>query len=177
VLGRYSRLWVDLNRPVASPTLARTECDGQPVGLNVGMSDEALMQRLRTDYLPYHLALELTALASGASTAVSVHTYTTCYQGQARDFEVGVLHSNAEAAQWAADIARAFNAAGMSARVNEPWSGLKGIMYSADCFRCNGAGREALMLEFRNDVCTQPSWRAEAVRILAPLLKRRPADR
>ncbi len=171
VLSRYSRLFVDLNRPVASPTLCRPLCDGEKVDLNEGLESEQRVERISKFYLPYHEQVETSALSSGARTAISVHTYTASYEGTPRDFEIGVLYStnNEELAE---RVARALVERGFTARVNEPWSGKHGFMFSADCFAYNGApgDRDALMLEFRNDVCIQPEWRERVISVLAPLL-------
>ena len=53
----------------------------------------------------------------------------------------------------AMEVTEALDAAGFDVRVNEPWSGYDGFMYSADSLKISaGPGRRsAIMLELRND--------------------------
>ncbi|GBG27418.1 Hypothetical Protein FCC1311_036392 [Hondaea fermentalgiana] len=170
----YSRLFVDVNRPVSSSTLARTLCDQQAVELNrdVQVSPQALEERIRRYYLPYHGEIERVAQETGAKTAISVHTFTPNYEGSVRDFEIGVLYStsNQTLVEMMTD---AFNASGFSAKVNEPWSGRHGFMFSVDCFTYNASPpgtRDAIMLEIRNDKCQDAAWRARFLEAMLPFL-------
>jgi len=176
VFSRFSRLFVDLNRPVSSRTLARKLCDGESVELNEKLTLQEKWKRINEFYLPYHEEVETTAQEFGASVALSVHTYTKDYEGDLRDFEVGVLHSSTNA-DLAESIADALNLKGTSARVNEPWSGKDGFMYSADCFKYNAekpGTRDALMLELRNDVCSfDLEWRKKTISIVVDVLQKK----
>ena len=60
-----------------------------------------------------------------------------------------------------------FRALGYVARLNEPWSGREGFMFSAD-WHAREHGAQALMLEVRQDLLVQPEWRA---RFLPQLLE------
>jgi len=168
----YSRLFVDVNRPVSSSTLARLLADGQPVELNddVKVSKDVLVERIMKYYLPYHGEIERIASQVLAQTAISVHTFTPNYEGQVREMEVGVLYSTSNkmlVERMTADL----NNKGFSAKINEPWSGLHGFMHSVDCFTYNApspGARNAIMFEIRNDVCQDPEWRARFIEAILP---------
>jgi len=169
ITSEFSRLFIDLNRPIASKTLARTHCDGELVELNDSVD---LDDRIGKFYIPYHLTLEKVAQETNAKTAISVHTFTPEYEGSVRDFEIGVLYS-VNMKDRAVALNQAFLDAGFTSKVNAPWSGKHGFMFSVDCFCYNSSvpgDRKALMLEFRNDVCTNPSWRARCLEVLLPFL-------
>ncbi len=92
---------------------------------------------------------------------ISLHSYTSNYEGQKRAVEIGVLHSSASD-PLAEAVQRHFHSAGYDARLNEPWSGRDGFMFAADSIAAP-PHRHALMIEFRNDLLTQPKWRAGVI--------------
>ena len=58
---------------------------------------------------------------------------------------------------------------GMVSKLNEPWSGLEGFMYSAD-MHAKKIGAESLMIEIRQDLILDEKWRSELVDVLAESL-------
>jgi len=58
---------------------------------------------------------------------------------------------------------------GYDARLNEPWSGKEGFMYSAD-WHARDHHSKALMIEVRQDLLVQPEWRARFVPQLVSIL-------
>ena len=62
LLSRWSRLWVDLNRPVDSPTLFRSIADGAPILLNNDLSQAEAEARIAHAYTPYHTTLQLSLI-------------------------------------------------------------------------------------------------------------------
>lgn len=95
LLTRFSRLLIDPNRGLDDPTLVMQISDGLIVPGNVGLSDEAVAERLRDYYLPYHRAIER-AIEAGIAAGkppviVSVHSFTQAWKGVPRPWHVGVL--------------------------------------------------------------------------------------
>eukprot|EP00744_Colponema_vietnamica_P019853 GILI01028130.1.p1 GENE.GILI01028130.1~~GILI01028130.1.p1 ORF type:complete len:298 (-),score=34.75 GILI01028130.1:33-926(-) len=166
VLSRFSRLLVDPNRPLASSTLFRSHCDGKPVALNQGLTQADQDWRLWRYYLPYHLALGRAANLVEPSLVLSVHSFTHNYEGEVRDFELGVLCSTQD--KLAKRIATALQQDGVNARINEPWSGKEGFMFAADSLAIAGGPgkRRAVMLELRNDLAMNREWRHSIIRSL-----------
>ncbi len=133
VLSRYSRLLIDPNRPMSSETLFRDTADSLPIQLNANISAEEKARRITSLYLPYHLELGRCASQVDPLLILSIHTFTRNYEGEERHFELGVLSStdDAVASQWA----EAFQHAGISTRVNAPWSGKEGFMFACDSLK------------------------------------------
>ena len=68
-------------------------------------------------------------------------------------------------------IAADLRALGYDARLNEPWSGKEGFMFSAD-WHARDHGARALMIEVRQDLLIQPEWRARFLpQLVASLAK------
>ncbi|MGE0711999.1 MAG: N-formylglutamate amidohydrolase [Planctomycetota bacterium] len=135
VSARVSRLVLDVNRAPDAPTLIRAEAGGVELPGNRGLSPAEVAARVARFHTPYHAALdrELSALVArcGRERAllVAMHSFTPVYGEQDRDFEVGVLFDAHEGLAEAA--ARALEGTGLRARLNEPYSGHRGEIYSA----------------------------------------------
>jgi predicted N-formylglutamate amidohydrolase len=134
VTGRWSRLLVDLNRPVSDPTLVRQEADGVAIPWNRRLSPRRLEQRVLSYHAPYHAEVDrviLRHLVRGVRpTLVAVHTFTPELDGKSRPFDAGVLFT--DHARLAYRIGKALRTDGLRVRYNEPYSGLAGMMYSVD---------------------------------------------
>ena len=183
VAAAFSRLYIDPNRPLASDTLVRRRCGDRTVKLNVNTVPEVVAERVRRAWSPYHLCLGAVKAEVEPAAVLSVHTFNATYPGMttdSRNFEVGVIHTfNSKLAE---DISASLIAAGISSRVNEPYSGQEGIMFSAEGAACAREGSEgsqtaagrvpAIMLELRNDLCMQLSWRKRVVDAVWPVLKK-----
>jgi predicted N-formylglutamate amidohydrolase len=134
VAGRWSRLLVDLNRPVSDPTLVRSEVDGVELPWNRRLAPRDLERRILTYHTPYHAEVDrliLRHLVRGLRpTLVAVHTFTPELEGKKRRFDAGVLFT--DHARLAYRIGKVLRAHGLRVRYNEPYSGLAGMMYSVD---------------------------------------------
>lgn len=153
VLGTVSRLVCDLNRPLGDPTWLREAVEGHPLSFNRGLGPAARARRVREHWLPYH-ALADNVLAERTACGqrplvFSVHSFTPNYLGQRRAVELGVLFEEDEARAEA--LRTRLAAGGFDARLNEPWSGKQGLIYSPD--RHARAHRvPCLEIEIRNDL-------------------------
>lgn len=143
------------------------------------LTDDEVERRVARFYVPFHRSVGAAKAAVEPRLILSVHSFNPTYQRfpgtapERRDFEVGVLCTFDE--RLAAAFSAAFNAAGISARVNEPYSGREGIMYSAEAAACpaNGSDRvPCIMFEFRNDVCQSRTWRKRALEVVAGVVAR-----
>jgi predicted N-formylglutamate amidohydrolase len=125
-LGRWSRLFVDLNRSeeAAIPSVAW----GIDIPGNRALSDRERRTRLRRWHRPYRAAVEADARAAirldGACLHLSVHSFTPDLPG-ARDHDVGLLFDPARPAEvgLAARLAGVLAEAGFSTRDNAPYLG------------------------------------------------------
>jgi predicted N-formylglutamate amidohydrolase len=167
VLSAASRLLVDCNRDLCDPDLIPHESHGVDIPGNAAIDPSARADRLARFYDPYHAAIDAQLVRCPDALLLSIHSFTPELNGRARPFDIGVLFDDFEglADAFASDIA----AAGFAVRMNEPYSGLDGLIFSA---RSHGQrhGLRYLELEINNrllrrdgDVC------AIAARILEPI--------
>ena len=92
----YSRLLIDCNRPLASPTLIPETSDGTRVPGNTGLSEAQRQQRIDAIHAPYHARIEAELAARAAAgrptLLVMMHSFTPVMNGGARPWHAGVLY-------------------------------------------------------------------------------------
>jgi predicted N-formylglutamate amidohydrolase len=132
--GRWSRLWIDLNRRVDDPTLIRTSADGVELSWNAGLDDVKREHRVLTYHAPYHEVIDrliVRRMVRGQRPLLfAVHTFTSSLDGRPRSFDAGVLYERDRGL--AQILGRRLRGAGLRMRYNEPYSGMAGMMYSVD---------------------------------------------
>jgi predicted N-formylglutamate amidohydrolase len=169
VLSRFSRLLVDPNRPLDSETLFRDVADGLTVELNRHVTSADRERRLQRCYLPYHAAVDAMVQRHPGVPLLSMHTFTPVYEGQPRAVELGVLFDDDEA--WALRWFEALRGHGYDVRLNEPWSGRLGLMYSVQG-HARRWGRRCMELEVRQDHATDAVHVERVVGLLVAALDR-----
>lgn len=160
VLSRFTRLLVDPNRPIDAPDLFREVCDGAPVALNLDISPSDRNRRIALLYQPYHDAIDTVIAERESELLLAIHSFTPVYEGHQRSVDVGVLHCDQPelAARWRDLLAES----GMDVRIDEPYSGGEGFMYSP-WQHARVAGCPALELELRQDILAHADRRSELV--------------
>jgi len=97
IVQAYSRLVVDCNRPLESPTLVVERSDGTAVPGNHGLDAAARQARLAEIFLPYHARIGETLdrrRDQGRPTLlVTLHSFTPAMAGVARPWHCGVLYN------------------------------------------------------------------------------------
>lgn len=154
ILSRFTRLLVDPNRPLDSPTLFRDVADGNPVALNQHIDDDDRGHRIAY-YDAYHRALADLA-TQAPPLLLSIHTFTPVYEGQRRQVDLGILFDSAE--EEARQVLEALLDTGLQVELNQPWSGRNGLMYSVESHATRNS-RRALEIELRQDHATDPEFR------------------
>ena len=162
VLARFSRLLIDPNRPLESATLLRTHADGREVALNRRIATADADERVGY-WRAYHDELDRVLGGERAGVVLSVHSYTPLYQGQRRDYGLGVLFDREEGLGQA--LARAVAPLG-EVRLNEPYSGKAGLIYSAQR-HADETGKRAVEIEVRQDLAIDPGFRRRLVQAIA----------
>jgi len=141
-----------------STTLVRSECDGKTIKMNENLQKEDLEYRIWKYYIPYHLELGRCADEIDPKLIMSVHSFSPKYESDVRDFEIGVLCTFDE--KICERISNRLLQDGFDTRINEPWSGKEGFMYSASSLAiAQPQRRRAVMLELRNDLAIDFEWR------------------
>ncbi|MEA1049489.1 N-formylglutamate amidohydrolase [Lamprobacter modestohalophilus] len=94
ILGGYSRLAIDLNRPLASPELIAAESAGVRIPGNQGLSAAQRNARLAALFLPYHQAIAewLDEHPNPELRLISLHSFTPWLAGQLRPWSVGLAY-------------------------------------------------------------------------------------
>ncbi|MBK1724091.1 N-formylglutamate amidohydrolase [Thiocystis violacea] len=94
ILSCYSRLAIDLNRPLESPELIATQSAGIPIPGNQGLSARDRAARITALFLPYHRAIAhwLDAHPDPALRLLSVHSFTPRLAGQSRPWHLGLAY-------------------------------------------------------------------------------------
>lgn len=175
LLGVVSRLVCDLNRPEDHPELARREVEGHALGFNAALGAEPAGHRARVErwHRPWHAAADalVGAHRRHARLLLSVHSFTPCYLGQRREVEVGVLYDDHEPDALALHAALQARWPGGAERVrlNEPWSGKAGLIYSP-ARHAQAHGLPTLELELRQDLLETPTQRAAVTAVVVAAL-------
>jgi predicted N-formylglutamate amidohydrolase len=167
VLSAVSRLLVDCNRDLADANLMPRQSHGVVIPGNAVIDAPSRADRLARFYDPYHAAVDAQLRCCPDALLLSIHSFTPELSGRARPFDVGVLFDDFDelADAFAGDVARA----GFAVRMNEPYSGLDGLIFSA---RSHGQrhGLRYLELEINNRLLRRDAdVRAIAARLLEPI--------
>ena len=92
----YSRLLIDCNRPLASPTLIPDVSDHTRIPGNAALSDAQRQQRIDAIHAPYHARIEAELEArqqqARPTLLVMMHSFTPSMNGAARPWHAGVLY-------------------------------------------------------------------------------------
>jgi len=169
--GVWSRLWIDLNRRADDPTLIRTEAGRVALPWNGGLSPADVERRIDGFHAPYHEQVDrmiVRLLVRGIRPLVlAVHTFTPRLRGPRRRFDVGLLYTDHRGL--AHRLGLALRETGLEVRYNQPYSGLKGLMYAAE--RHGSHHRlPCLELEVNQAIVDSPAGVARAARRLHPAL-------
>ena len=134
VLSRFSRLICDANRDPADPTVIVPRIEQHALGFNEFISASERALRIDRYHKAFHHKvdelLERRLDQGGDVTLVSVHTFVPMLYGLQRELDVGVLFNPYEAI--AKRLARSLEARGLVTALNEPYSGRRGLIYSAE---------------------------------------------
>ncbi|PIW02073.1 MAG: hypothetical protein COW42_02915 [Deltaproteobacteria bacterium CG17_big_fil_post_rev_8_21_14_2_50_63_7] len=153
IFSRFSRLVCDPNRDPSDPTWILTQAEGHCLSFNQELDEGERERRRSTYHDPYHQRIDEMLSArlrlSGDVLLLSVHSFTPVLGDEVRSMELGVIFDAHEAV--AARFAKRLKAEGFVVALNEPYSGYKNVMYSA-----NRHGNEHrvlyLELEIRQDL-------------------------
>ena len=169
--GRWSRLLIDLNRHAGDPTLVRRKAGATVLPWSDGLDASELERRLLEYHAPYHAELDrliVRRLLRGVRPLlVALHSFTPRLGREARPFEIGVLYNHhSEAAR---RLGRALSRAGFDVRYNEPYSGLRGMMYAVERHGAHH-GLPCLELELNQELFRHKHAARELAARIAPAL-------
>lgn len=170
-IGRWSRLFVDLNRLEQAWECVRPDCSGIPVPGNLEVTADDLAARLAVARAPFDGAAD--RAMAGRPVVLSVHTCTPVYHAHRRPWPVGVLWRERE--PLAAPLIDALAAQGYDpVGDNEPYDWREAEGYTLQQTRIGG--RTALYLEVRNDLLADAGGVARHAALIGAALETALAD-
>jgi predicted N-formylglutamate amidohydrolase len=171
----YSRLLIDCNRPLASPTLIPETSDGTTIPGNLGLSEAQRRQRIDTIHTPYHARIEAELArrrdAGLPTLLVMMHSFTPAMDGVQRPWHAGVLYHRDT--RFAQALLRALRDEGdLVVGDNQPYSVNSNSDYAVPVHG-EGRGLVHVELEIRQDLIAgaagQHAWAARLERIFRAL--------
>ena len=173
LLGRWSRLLIDLNRGADDPTLVMKLSDGSIIPGNRDADGAEVARRVAAWHSPYHAAIDAALDRMGAdAVVVSMHSFTPSWKGRPRPWEVGVLYDRDT--RLAAPLMARLHETGFRVGDNEPYTGA----LVGDTLNQHGTlrGLPHVLIEIRQDLIdTDAAAQAFASR-LKPILDAALAD-
>lgn len=95
VLGRWSRLVVDLNRGHDDPTVVMRLSDGLIIPKNRNITQPEIDARIARYHEPYHAQIEKCIVdiqtESQTPILISIHSFTPVWRGNTRPWQYGIL--------------------------------------------------------------------------------------
>ena len=173
VLGRYSRLLIDLNRGPDDPTLVMKLSDGAIIPGNAKADSAEVATRAHRFYRPYHDAIEAEIARARAQNItpviISIHSFTPEWRGKKRPWQVGILW-NRKDGRLALPLLEALRReSDLTVGDNQPYTGeLEG-----DCMEQHALahGFAHVLIEIRQDLIEAAAGAAQWAARLAPILR------
>ena len=171
----YSRLLIDCNRPLASPTLIPETSDGTVVPGNAALTVAQRQQRIEAIHAPYHARInaELDARRDAArpTLLVMMHSFTPVMNGVQRPWHAGVLYH--QDTRFAHPLLRALEEEGdLVVGDNQPYSVTPSSDYAVPVHG-EGRGLVHVELEIRQDLIAdeagQQAWAERLARLFNSL--------
>jgi len=171
-LSTYSRLLIDLNRPVDAGSSIPQRSENTEVPGNIGISDEEKARRAARIFTPFHdrVAAHITAREKAGRKVkiVAIHSFTPVFKGNARPWHAGILYDRShELAQSVIDELRRDPA--MNVDGNVPYTVSRDEDYAIPVHG-QDRGHEAILVEIRQDLVSTPQGIAEWTDRLAKAL-------
>ena len=153
ILSGYSRLLIDCNRPIGSPTSIPLISEATAIPGNAGLAPKERERRARDFFWPYQDAVSRVLDArhekGRRSTIIAVHSFTPVYHGAARPWHAGVLFRKSERLGMA--LIQALAAPGRIVAANEPYAIEDDGDYTIP-IHGEARGLDAVLLELRQDL-------------------------
>lgn len=166
IYGLYSRLIIDLNRPLDHPELIWTQSDGIVIPGNIGLSEGDHGRRIREIYDPYHEAAG--KMMRGDPVVIGMHSCTPQLRGQPfRPWHIGLSTYDSEDEMAAlADVLKSFD---LKVGIHEPYDTRELPGSSLDRHgRRNGLPH--ILIEIRQDLIADDAGQARWADIMARAL-------
>lgn len=171
LVANYSRLLIDLNRPLSAPDAIPEHSEVYPIPGNRNLSATARQERVARLFEPFHQ--QLTALlderlaVARPTRLVGVHSFTPSYRGESRPWVAGVLYAKAEA--YAQRMVAGLRESGEEIGANQPYV-IDPLEDMTVPVHGDERGVDAVLIEIRNDGLRTPQGVEAWAERLAPWL-------
>ncbi len=157
-LGTYSRLLIDLNRPLDAPDSIPTVSEGTDIPGNADIEAAEAARRAELIFGPFHRRvaahLDRRAKARHKTRLVSIHSFTPVFFGVARPWHAGVLFDRA--GDFGAAVIGKLRCPGLLIDANVPYKTDRLGDYASP-IHGDDRGIPAIMIEIRNDLLGDPA--------------------
>ncbi len=172
VMAGYSRLLIDLNRPLGSPGSIPEISETTVIPGNLALSAEERDRRASLYFEPFQTAvgqlLDARRASGKPATIVGVHSFTPVFKGVARPWHAGILYRTSR--RFGQALAEALGGAANSIAENEPYQIEDDSDYTVPVHG-EARGLDAVLVEIRQDLIGQPHGAATwTARLSAALL-------
>ena len=169
VLNTMSRLIYDCNRAPIAPDAMPSQSEKIAVPGNRGLSNEQKLRRIKTVYEPFHSSVQAVLDSAGPEAVfVTVHSFTSVYNGLKRATEIGLIHHQDDRlAKQMVDISERFTHHPFS--LNQPYSQRDGVTHMLERHGTQNAIMN-VMIEVRNDLIDTAEGQHEIAIMLAKVL-------
>jgi predicted N-formylglutamate amidohydrolase len=172
ILQTYSRLVIDVNRPLNAPDSIVTRSERSVVPGNVGLAPGEAELRAQAIFWPYQqrieAELEQRLLRGQPSVLVTLHSFTPVFMDQARSVQIGVLYGRDQRVG-RAQLARLRALGDLCIGDNEPYAVSDDGDYTL-LVHGERRGIPHVELEIRQDLIADDAGQQNIAERLAPLL-------
>lgn len=177
VLGRHTRLFVDLNRSADNDHVIPEVCYGVPVPANRGLTSEERQHRLRSYHAPYRLLVrdhaERAIECGGRCIMIAVHSFTPELDPDARCFDIGLLFDRSR--PWESEAAdrlrHALTRHQLTNELNRPYDGQEDSVLSEFRRTWTSPIYVGLAIEINQRIMSRDGWERELVNALGEGLR------
>ncbi|MFT4076889.1 MAG: N-formylglutamate amidohydrolase [Asticcacaulis sp.] len=152
-LGTYSRLLIDLNRPIDAVSSIVDFSEDTPVPGNLVIDSAERAHRIDRIFQPFHMAisalLDKRQRQCKPVRLVSIHSFTPVYLGVVRPWEAGVLFGSAE--RFGSQLLSQLALSGRIVGANVPYRTSREEDFAVPVHG-DDRGIPAVLLEVRNDL-------------------------
>ncbi|MCK8784659.1 N-formylglutamate amidohydrolase [Roseomonas sp. NAR14] len=172
-LSGYSRLLIDCNRPLGTPTSIPVRSEATDIPGNAGLDQAERDRRAARFFTPFHArvaaCLDARRAAGRPTFVVGVHSFTPIFLGETRPWHCGILYGKA------ADFAEALIAGlrddpSLVVGDNEPYKVEAEYDYTVPVHG-DARGLPAALIEVRQDLIAREDHAAAWADRLAPVLR------
>lgn len=170
-LSGYSRLLIDCNRPIGSPTSIPEISETTIIPGNVGISASEATYRAENFYWPFQNAisahLDRRQAAGKPTVIIGIHSFTPIFKGIERPWHAGILFRKSR--RFAEALLKALDEPGLVTAPNEPYTIDDDGDYTVP-IHGEKRGHDAVLVEIRQDLISHSTGAGEWARRLAKAL-------